>query len=218
MEITNPFPIDEVNAQVQRIFNHPTFSNSPTLSRFLEFIVSETVLNRNQHIKEYSIAVNVLHRPADFNPHEDAVVRIHAGRLRRALNEYYYTMGINDPIVIYIPKGSYVPQFDTAKKEHPNTTYASFPEHGIDPVVAIFPFRIIPHRQELDEFSVLLREQISAELSRFQDISVIGYYSMEMTSKIEENILEAGKSVGADYILAGSIRYAGNEVGLRINL
>jgi tetratricopeptide (TPR) repeat protein len=47
---------------------------------------------------------------------------------------------------------------------------------------------------------------------------VIGYYSMDMMAKIEENILEAGKSMGADYILAGSIQYSGNTIRIRINL
>jgi hypothetical protein len=46
----------------------------------------------------------------------DAIVRIHAGRLRRALKEYYYDAGKNDPIVIEIPKGSYIPVFQPKNK------------------------------------------------------------------------------------------------------
>lgn len=49
------------------------------LSNFLRYIVTETLDQRQQHIKEYSIAVNALSRPSHFNPHDDAMVRIHAG-------------------------------------------------------------------------------------------------------------------------------------------
>jgi adenylate cyclase len=39
------------------------------------------------------------------------VVRIEAGRIRRALEHYYLLAGRNDPIVVEIPKGGYVPNF-----------------------------------------------------------------------------------------------------------
>src|SRR4051812_16350033 len=105
------FSIEEINDQLNRILNFPAFINSPTLIKFLSYIIKETNYKRELHIKEYNIAINVLNRAPDFNPHTDAVVRIHAGRLRRALHDYYFTEGLNDPIVIDIPKGGYVPQF-----------------------------------------------------------------------------------------------------------
>ena len=110
MESVKLFLAEEINDQIKRILNSPGFRNSPTLSRFLSFVVSEAKLGHQQQIKEYSIAVNVLNRPPDFKPQDDAVVRIHAGRLRRALSEYYLIEGIHDPIIIHIPKGGYIPR------------------------------------------------------------------------------------------------------------
>ena len=46
-----------------------------------------------------------------FDAQTDPVVRIEAGRIRRALERYYLTAGQNDAIVITIPKGGYVPVF-----------------------------------------------------------------------------------------------------------
>src|SRR5690349_8629399 len=111
MEVTTIFSPEEIDQQKKRILEFPMFRNSPVLSRFLEFIICETIQNRELQIKEYSIAINVLRRPRHFNPSGDSIVRIHAGRLRRALNDYYLTMGLYDPIVIQIPKGGYVPEF-----------------------------------------------------------------------------------------------------------
>jgi TolB-like protein len=221
MEILNPFSIDEIYSQVNRILDFTAFKNSPTLSKFFQFVISETVQKRNEQIKEYSIAVNVLNRPTDFNPHDDAVVRIHAGRLRRALNEYYFTAGISDSIIIDIPKGCYIPNFQLAKAAPPKEN-ASFRTTVTDtdnrPVIAIFPLKITPYSSEGHEFGVVLGEQLSAELSRFKDLLVIGYYSDEVIQKIEQNVLEAGRILKTDYILSGNILISKHKTRIRINL
>ena len=219
MEIIKTFSIEEINAQLHRVLDSTVFQNSPTLTRFLSFIVTETIHDKQQHIKEYSIAINVLNRQPDFNPHDDAVVRIHAGRLRRALNEYYLTKGIHDPITIHIPKGGYIPQFEVGQSEKVvEVRLKVLAEHRAKPVVAVFPFHIFSQRKELIEFSLFLEQQFSAELSRFKEISVIGYYSEEMKAKIVQNVLEAGKSIGADYIITGSIQYRSQFLRIMVNL
>jgi len=47
---------------------------------------------------------------------------------------------------------------------------------------------------------------------------VIGYYSTEMKAKIKENILEAGKTVAADYIITGSLSHTGQGIQAQITL
>jgi hypothetical protein len=49
---------------------------------------------------------------AGFNPQSNPTVMIHARKLRRALDRYYLKQGRQDPILIDIPKGSYVPIFN----------------------------------------------------------------------------------------------------------
>jgi TolB-like protein len=207
MESVKLFLAEEINDQIKRILNSPGFRSSPTLSRFLTFVVSESKLGNQQQIKEYSIAVNVLNRPPDFKPQDDAVVRIHAGRLRRALSEYYLIEGINDPIIIQIPKGGYIPRFGdgTAKTTEPGRPMLSV--HPARPVFAIFPFRTMPKSPEVEDHASLLAERLGAELSRSHHISVIAYYSKEMMEKIKKNILEAGRASGADYVITGSLQY-----------
>ena len=48
---------------------------------------------------------------AGFDAQNDPVVRLEAGRLRRALERYYQGAGRDDPVEIAIPKGSYQPLF-----------------------------------------------------------------------------------------------------------
>ncbi len=217
MEASTAFSVGEVEQQLQRILNFYLFKNSNTLSKFLEYVVVETANGRQQYLKEYSVAVDVLNRDISFNSNDNAVVRIHAGRLRRALNDYYLTDGVGDPIFIHIPKGGYIPQFEPMSKAKEIAVEASV-DLDANPTVAVFPFKSIIPGDESSMFSILLAEELSAELSRFQDISVIGYHSVEMMAKINQNILEAGKLVGADYIITGSVQYIDKRVRVRINL
>jgi TolB-like protein len=219
METQAVFSSEEIKTELQQVLDFSSFKNSPTLTQFLEYIVTETLENGDKHIKEYSIAVNVLKRPSSFNCNDDAIVRIHAGRLRRALSLYYATEGQSNQIYIDVPKGSYIPQFKRREKATVNNySYKSLPAVQANPTVAIFPFKCLSDNKEENVFSLLLGEELSAELSRFQDISVIGYYSMEMTAKINQNVLEAGKLVGTDYIITGSIQFTEQRVRIRINL
>ena len=106
------FTSKEILTQLLRVLSSSQLSGSNVLSEFLNFIVRETIEGRGDELKEYTIGVHALKKEPDFNPQLDSIVRIHAGRLRRALKEYYYEEGSSDPISIIIPKGSYVPSFE----------------------------------------------------------------------------------------------------------
>lgn len=62
-------------------------------------------------MKEYQIATEVFGRPPNFDPQLDSTVRVQAGRLRVKLSEYYASDGVEDPIVVELPKGAYALSF-----------------------------------------------------------------------------------------------------------
>src|SRR5215204_1746647 len=103
---------DMVKKQLQQLLNQEEFRRSPILTRFLEYVVLAKLAGREDEIKEYTIGIKALGRPPDFNPQLDAVVRIHASRLRNILLQYYHSEGKDAPVVIRIPKGTYVPLFE----------------------------------------------------------------------------------------------------------
>ncbi|SHM13328.1 tetratricopeptide repeat protein [Flavobacterium saccharophilum] len=210
---------EDIFTELESVLNFHSLKNSPILSKFLRYIVEETV-NENQHfIKEYSIAINVLNRSADFNSNDDAVVRIHAGRLRRILNEYYLTIGQNNSLIIDIPKGCYIPKFIRKNNDREeNALPIVLPHNNTNPIIAIFPFKSITTDQNLDLFSLMLCEELSAQLSLFDDLSVVGNFSSEMISKINQNIMEAAKSIGADFIITGNIQCNDKTIQIRVNL
>jgi tetratricopeptide (TPR) repeat protein len=102
---------DEVRAQLDRIITSPEFRVPERLRNFLRYVVETTLAGHAEQIKAYTIALEVFERDETFDAHADPVVRIEAGRLRRALERYYFIVGQLDPIQIEIPKGGYVPIF-----------------------------------------------------------------------------------------------------------
>ncbi|MFC6489521.1 hypothetical protein ACFP9U_16305, partial [Nitratireductor sp. GCM10026969] len=87
------------------------FRASERNKRFLKFVVEETVAGRAARIKAFTVAVDVFGRDSNFDASVDPIVRIAAGHLRRALDEYYATHGRDDPVRIALPLGTYVPTF-----------------------------------------------------------------------------------------------------------
>ena len=71
-----------VKKQLRQLLDQEELKRSPILSKFLEHVVVTKLEGREDEIKEYTIGVQALGRPIDFNPQLDAVVRIHASRLR----------------------------------------------------------------------------------------------------------------------------------------
>lgn len=107
---SSPAP-DAVREQLARIVASPEFAAPERARRFLRYVVKETLAGHADRLKGYTIGVAVFDRDESFDSQADPVVRIEAGRLRRALERYYLVGGQADPVLIEIPKGSYVPTF-----------------------------------------------------------------------------------------------------------
>ncbi|RVL94185.1 hypothetical protein [Sinorhizobium meliloti] len=108
----------EVLAQLDRIRFSTEFDAPERARKFLAYVVGETIAGRADRIKAYSIATEVFGRDSSFDAQTDPAVRIEAARIRRALERYYLIEGHNDPLVINMPKGAYVPTFERHVKMH----------------------------------------------------------------------------------------------------
>ncbi len=106
-----PLSKDDIRAQLQKILASPDFEASPRLERFLSHVVEQTLAGNFNQLKGYAIAIDVFERDTTFDMMNDPVVRIEAGRLRRALERYYLLEGRRDVVLIEIPKGGYVGRF-----------------------------------------------------------------------------------------------------------
>ena len=104
-------------ALAQRVIAGPNFARSPLLTKFLLFVVAETLEGRGNEITEHQIGVQVFDRPADYRTLEDNIVRSYARQLRKRLAEHFADQGSSEPVRIDIPVGAYVPVFLPAAED-----------------------------------------------------------------------------------------------------
>src|SRR5678815_5438650 len=116
-------PDSIVRAQLERILASETFSRSQSLRRFLSFIVEQRLAGQAHALKESVLAHELYGKGTDFDGGADPVVRVDARRLRDKLREYYE--GRSEPVLISLPKGSYVPVFEANSVVPAASTHAA---------------------------------------------------------------------------------------------
>lgn len=103
------------------VLRSEVFERAPRLARFFRYICERYFEGNSDQIKEYSIALGALGRPADFDPKKDSIVRVEAHRLRKRLEAYYRGPGADHPIQIALPCGQYRPEFRSLEREPVDT-------------------------------------------------------------------------------------------------
>src|SRR6478672_5307096 len=102
---------ERARAQLDRILASAAFANAERASSFLRLVVVRALAGRAGEIKESVIAVEALGRSPSFDSKSDPIVRVEARRLRDRLESFYRHEGADDPVLISLPKGGYVPEF-----------------------------------------------------------------------------------------------------------
>ncbi len=102
-------------AQVERIFQSKAFRSSDVLRHLLSYLVDASLAGTADDLKEYTVAVDALGKPSSYDPRQESAVRMQVGRLRQKLADYYRTEGIDDPIVVDLPKGGFHVVFEPRK-------------------------------------------------------------------------------------------------------
>ena len=222
MTAENKHSPESIRDQLERILDSAEFRASDKQSKFLSFVVDETLAGRSSQLKGYTIAVVVYGRPEGFDPQVDPIVRVEAGRLRRALEHYYLTAGINDPVRLKIPKGSYVPTFNPVQIP-PSGTQTHTPEREdraltTGPSVAVMPLINLTGDREQEYFTDGLTEELTAELARYQDFQVIASQSTMRFKGQKVDPREVGQDLGVRFLLTGSVRKDVKTVKVTIRL
>jgi hypothetical protein len=128
--------LDANQVQVQRVISSKTFKTSEVHRNLLAYLAEKSLLGEAQNLKEYTVGLDVFGKPSTYDPRQESVVRMHVGRLRQKLTEYYRTEGVEDPVLLDLPKGGFA------------LTFAPRPV-PVEPEVAppAIPARTISHRE-----------------------------------------------------------------------
>jgi hypothetical protein len=147
----------EVNqAQVQRIIQSQAFRTSEVHRNLLQYLAEKSLSGEAGSLKEYTVGLDVFSKPASYDPRQESVVRMHVARLRQKLAEYYRTEGLDDPVLVDVPKGGFKVTFVAR-------------EIATEPVTATVPFEAPPSRRtEMILAALLLATLVSALILGFQ--------------------------------------------------
>ncbi|HZB13737.1 MAG TPA: hypothetical protein VE467_11935, partial [Chryseolinea sp.] len=125
------------------------------------------------------------------------------------------------------PKGSYVPTFElrsitSNQNKRPETKILPYKKYG-DPhpatkhlsedfnssihkaSIAVLPFKKIGNGETLKHLSQSIGEYLSTELTLFEDLKVISYYSGNHIPRQMRDIRSIGDTLGAEYLITGLV-------------
>jgi TolB-like protein/lipoprotein NlpI len=209
-------PETAVREQLARIVDSPKFIPSARLCRFLTHVVNRTLCGDLDRLKEFSIAMEVFDRSSKYDPNVDAIVRVEARRLRAKLKEYYEGPGKNDPVLIGLRPGSYVPIFRwlDAQPQCSSQEMRTVAQAGAS--VAVLPFVNMSPEPEQDYFCEGISEEIINRLTRIAGLKVIARSSAFQFKGMSVDIREVGRRLDADVIIEGSVRKAGEKLRITV--
>src|SRR6185437_11600151 len=102
---------------VRRVASSSTFEKSARLRAFFLHVCHCALDNKPEEATEQQIGIRVYGRKPGYNPNEDNIVRSQARVLRTKLEHYFANEGKHEAVVISIPKGRYLPAFETRSEQ-----------------------------------------------------------------------------------------------------
>src|ERR1039457_7253545 len=126
----------ELEELVRRVASSSTFERSPRLKAFILHVCRCALDNKPEAATEHQVGICVYDRPPGYNPNEDNIVRSHARLLRMKLEHHFANEGKDEAIVITIPKGRYLPVFET-RSEAPVASPAPVPRRLLRVIIGL---------------------------------------------------------------------------------
>lgn len=111
-------------AEVEQVVSSELFEKSTVMAKLLSYLAQETVAGRDGALKSYTVAVEGLGRPSDFDARSDSYPRVQVARLRKLLEAFYAGPGAARDPCLHIPTGSYSVRLSPRGAVYPNVASA----------------------------------------------------------------------------------------------
>ncbi len=96
-------------ALLERISASPHMQRSARLRELLHYLCRRAWAGGATMIREHDIGVDVFQRLKQYDSAQDTIVRVQASQVRKRLERYFSEEGREEPWILEIPKGSYLP-------------------------------------------------------------------------------------------------------------
>lgn len=196
-----------VREQLELILESARFRTSDSLCRLLRYTVEAALAGRGANLKEYTIGVGALGRPASFDPHLDTIVRVQARKLRERLAAYYAAEGSAASLRIVYHPGSYLPAFTAEASAAPPVR-----------TVAVLPFMNLTADNSAGYFCDGLAEELIDLLARSEGLRVVARTSSFQFKGVQVDVRDIGRRLGADLLVEGAVRGGGERYRITVRL
>ena len=205
----------EIRLELETILSSRLFSTADRMTRFLRFVVEETLEGRGDNLNELLLGMDVYDRDRKFDPRVDSIVRVDAGRLRAKLREFYASEGANSQIAIEIPKGSYKAVFERLQDKD------SLRSHRLPVAIkalAVLPFTDLSPGGDPQFLGDAIVEELVHALSSIPGIRVVSRISVLALNNDRMDAQELGRRLGVEFFVEGSIRKVKHRIRIMVRL
>ncbi|MGB7762628.1 MAG: tetratricopeptide repeat protein [Bryobacteraceae bacterium] len=236
--------VDDATARrsLAKILSSPEFANASRLQQFLAYVV-EQKLGGSESIKETELALQVFHRRSSFDRTGDSVVRVAASNLRSRLRDYYLRSGAEDPVTIELPKGSYVPVFQLRAAPPGSAQRWRIPAAWkvVAPAavllagaaalwftlgrsaeswssIAVLPFLNLSGSDNTEYLAEGFVDEVTTALAQVDGLRVVARSSAFQFRGKSFDVRTAGRQLGVETLLEGSLRAAGTKIRVNAQL
>ena len=124
---------------LQRVASSAPLRRANRLQELLQFLGQSALKDGREQLHEQEIGVKVFGRPENYDTSIDNIVRTNVSDLRKRIETYFANEGAQEPVVIEIPRGRYLPVFRPRVAEvAPDTSNGTDqPEADVLPDVSI---------------------------------------------------------------------------------
>ncbi len=199
-----------IESQLHIILTSTYFHSAKQMKRFLEYIVKKTLIGEGTLLKQYTIGVEALGLPDDFDSETNPSVRIMGGRVRSRLRDFYIDTK-ESKILIEIPKGTYTPKFSyydgTNTTNNKNYGANQTLKTSSGPSIALVSYTDRNQSKKSNRFLLQTVDSLIEKFSRFLlcKSSVYNPYSDKNDPYIK------GKNLNEDYSLSLYVQELAND-------
>ena len=172
-------------------------------------MVDAKLEGKESEITQNVLAAEVFDRRGAFDPGSDPIVRIQAGRVRRALEHYYLTHRDPGLVRIVLPKGTYVPVFLKGESPPPFDQTGSLTGDGPTdsgvPVIVVCPFANLTGNANFDYVVRGLPMHIAVEADRTRDARIL-VSPVDLIESAGSKNRERYMGLSSSFCLRGALR------------
>jgi hypothetical protein len=101
---------------IERVAASSHLNRAPRLREFLFYVGNKSLKEGISEVHEQEIGSVVFGRLSHYDTSQDNIVRVNATELRKRIDAYFVSDGLNEPLIFQIPRGGYKPVFRRQEK------------------------------------------------------------------------------------------------------